>query len=341
VKESAYRIYSRQGRVEEMPPVIIRAARPLEPLYEELGFLALVLALGIPLAVALAAGGGYTLARRALAPVDRMAGQAKRITADELGERLPVENPEDELGRLAATFNRMFARLEHSFEQLRRFTADASHELRTPLTVIRSVGEVGLEERRGEEQYREIIGSMLEEADRLARLVDSLLCLSRADGGQVRLHLETTDLAVLAEDVAQQLSVLAEEKGMAIHLDASVAAVARVDATVVRQALINLVDNAIKYGAPQSEIRVAVAQVSGRVELTVRDTGPGIAAEHHDRIFDRFYRVDKARSRQMGGAGLGLAIVRWAAEAHGGEIVLESETGRGSTFRIILPQGQE
>lgn len=338
VTPAAFRILTRPGRIEGMPPLTIRAARPLKPMIHELRFLALVLILGIPLAAALAAGGGYALARRALSPVDRMAGQAQIITADQLCERLAVENPADELGRLATIFNDMIARLERSFDQLRRFTADASHELRTPLTVIRSVGEVALEQRHGEARYRETIGSMLEEVGRLGRLVDSLLTLSRADGGQVRLHREPADLAALAGEVVQQLKVLAEEKGQTLELDAPAAVPAPVDRVVLSQALSNLVDNAIKYAPPQTGIRIAVRRRGERAELEVSDHGPGIAPEHCARIFDRFYRVDKARARELGGVGLGLAIARWGVEAHGGAIELESEAGRGSTFRISLPE---
>src|SRR5205823_2990825 len=166
-------------------PVVIQVARSEEPIRRELGELLMILGAGLPLAVAIAGMGGYFLARRALAPVSRMLERARTITAERLGERLPVENPGDELGQLAAVFNDAFARLERSFEQLRRFTADASHELRTPLTAMRSVGEVGLRERRDAAAYREIIGSMLEETDRLGRVVEGLLTLSRADGGEV------------------------------------------------------------------------------------------------------------------------------------------------------------
>src|SRR3989449_7112574 len=193
-------------------PVVIQVARSEEPFRRELRELLMIMGAGLPLAVAIAGMGGYFLARRALASVSRMAERARTITAERLGERLPVENPGDELGQLAAVFNNAFARLERSFEQLRRFTADASHELRTPLTAMRSVGEVGLREHRDAAAYREIIGSMLEETDQLGRLVEGLLTLSRADAGNVLLKREGVDLTELARDVAVHLGVLAEEK---------------------------------------------------------------------------------------------------------------------------------
>jgi len=321
-------------------PVVIRVARSEVRLRHELGELLFVMGLGLPMAVGIAGFGGYVLARRALAPVGQMADRARAITAERLGERLPVINPDDELGHLAVVFNDTFARLERSFEQLRRFTSDASHELRTPLTAIRSVGEVGLREHRDEEAYREIIGSMLEEADRLGRLVDSLLMLSRADAGQVKLALERVDLVELAREVTNHLGVLAEEKRQSLSVEAAAPVYATVDRLVLRQAVINLVDNAIKYSPKGGCVRVIVQDQPHGPILEVRDTGPGIGKEHRERIFDRFYRVDKARSRELGGTGLGLAIARWAVEAHGGCIDLESEEGKSSTFRIALSSTQ-
>ncbi|MGE0826124.1 MAG: sensor histidine kinase [Candidatus Binatia bacterium] len=321
-------------------PAVIRVVRSEKRLHHELSELLLVLGLGFPVAVGIAGFGGYVLARRALVPVSRMADRARIITADRLGERLPVVNPDDELGSLATVFNNTFARLERSFEQLRRFTSDASHELRTPLTAIRSVGEVGLREHRDEAAYREIIGSMLEEADRLGRLVDSLLTLSRADAGQVKLTLESVDLAELARDVVNHLGVLAEEKRQPLSIEAAGSVPIIADRLVLRQAIVNLVDNAIKYSPEGGRVRVVAQDQPSSPILEVSDTGPGITTEHRERIFDRFYRVDKARSRELGGTGLGLAIARWAVEAHGGRIELESEEGKGSLFRIRLPSTQ-
>lgn len=297
-----------------------------------------IMLFGIPAAVALAVIGGYLLAGRVLAPVSAITGKASEITAERLSERLPVETPDDEFGRLATVFNETFARLEDAFERMRRFTADASHELRTPLTAIKSVGEVGLQEGGDAAACREVIGSMLEEADRLARLVDSLLTLSRADSGMMPLEREPTDLTALAADVIDCLGVLAEEKEQSLILDAGEPVTAEIDRTTLRQALINLVDNAIKFTPRKGHIRVAVKLATAEeAVIEVSDDGPGIAKEHQARIFDRFYRVDKGRSREMGGAGLGLAITRWAVEVNNGRIMLESEEGRGSTFRIVLP----
>lgn len=318
-------------------PVILRVSHAGDATRDTLRRLLAVQGLVLPLAVGAAALGGWFLARRALAPVEAMGTHARVVAAEHLHERLPVENPDDELGRLALTLNEMLARLEASFDELRRFTADASHELRTPLTAIRSVGEVGLRGDRGGDEYREIIGSMLEEADRLTQLLDSLLTLTRGDGGRLRIDRRPTDVVRMAEEVAALLGALADEKGQVVSVAAEGPVEALLDPIVFREALVNLVDNAIKYSPEKARIQLVVARRAREVTCEVRDEGPGIAAVHCERIFDRFYRIDKARSRDMGGSGLGLAIARQAVQAHGGALQLESREGEGSVFRISLP----
>ena len=318
--------------------VVIRVARSLAPLREELRTLLFVLLVGLALGVGLAGAAGSFLAWRALLPVAAMADRARRITADHLAERLPVQNDKDELGRLATVFNQTLERLESSFDRLRRFTADASHELRTPLTAIRAVGEVALRESRSSDECRAVIASMLEEADRLTRLVDDLLSLSRADAGEARLVRQDVDLAELAREVANHLAVLAEEKRMTLDVSTPHAVIISADRAVLRRAVVNLLDNAIQYSPTGSAVHIEVRSRGESAVLEVTDQGPGIPAEHHARIFDRFYRVDRARARQSGGTGLGLAIARWAVAAHGGSIDLASTPGQGCTFRILLPR---
>ncbi len=318
-------------------PDHVVAASPEERVEQQLGEILVVLVLGLPVIVVLAGVGGYVLARRALAPIDHLAAESRRITADRLHERLSVPNAHDEIGRLAAVINDTFARLESSFGQLRRFTADASHELRTPLSVIRGIGELGLRETRTPAEYKEAMGSMLEEVDRLTRLIDTLLQLSRGDAGTVRLSRDVVDLGDLARDVASSLSLLAEERRQ--RLDVASTANVRVlaDRLVLRDAVTNLVDNAIKYSPEASTITIHVDGGPEQATMTVADEGAGIPPEHRDRIFDRFYRIDEGRAREMGGTGLGLAIAKWAVEANGGQIVLEP-TSKGSVFRISLPR---
>jgi heavy metal sensor kinase len=319
-------------------PVLLRVAHSERVLWQEMEEFVSVLLLALPLALVLAGLGGYALARKALAPVDVMAHKAERISAERLSERLPIENPDDELGQMAGAFNATFARLEEAFEQLRRFTADASHELRTPLTAIRSVGEVGLQAQRSATEYRDVIGSMLEETDRLTRLVDSLLTLSRADAGRIQLARTEVPVVDLVNEASALVDVLAEEKQQRISVRGEPTLVVSGDRLILRQALVNLIDNAIKYSPTGAEIVVQVhAGVDGQAIVEVIDQGPGVSLKHQSRIFDRFYRVDTARSREWGGAGLGLAIARWAVEAHGGQITLESAEGKGSTFRVSLP----
>ena len=337
------RILSRRGeiRADEGPApraesVVIQVGRSEAPMRQELGQLLLILVLGLPLGVAAAGLGGYALARRALLPIERMTERARVTTAERLNERLPVHNPDDELGRLATVFNETLGRLEASFEQMRRFTSDVSHELRTPLTAIRSVGEVGLGGHRDEAAYRGIIGSMLEEVDRLSSLIDRLLTLSRTETGEARLSLASIDLAALGDEVAAHLGVLAEEKRQAIVVEPLASAHAWADRHALRQALINLVDNAIKFSPPGGRVRMRVTDTHDAAIIEVIDSGRGIDAADRRRIFDRFYRASNGAGQP--GAGLGLSIAKGAVEATGGRLTLEASGPGGSTFRIALPR---
>jgi len=318
--------------------LVVQVARPVTPIQEDIRHFLYLLLLGLPFCIVLSGLGGYVLARRALAPMDRMAEQARLITASRMSDRLPVDNPNDELGRLSTVFNETLMRLQTSFDQMRRFTSDASHELRTPLTAIRSVGEVGLREKRNETQYREIIGSMLEEVDSLSRLVDRLLLLSRSETGDDMLSRVSVDLGALIEEVVAQLEVLAEEKRQSIVIEgASNVPQWMGDRLVLRQALINLIDNAIKYTPEGGRIVVRAGHDENNAVIDVIDNGPGIPEELKGRVFDRFFRVDSSRSRGYGGTGLGLAIARSSVEVQGGKLSLESSNGGGSVFRITLP----
>jgi heavy metal sensor kinase len=296
-----------------------------------------VLAFGLPLAGVLSATGGYFIAHRSLSPISQIAARARQITADSLGGRLPVPNPHDELGRLAIVFNATLARLENSFAELRRFTADASHELRTPLTALRAVGEAALRSDAGDpKNLREALSSMLEETRRLSDLVDALLLLARADTDVIAVSLKRVNLAELLSEVRETLLVLAEEKNQRIEIIAE-QLIIPADRELFRLALLNLGHNAIRYSAEGLLIRLRVRQQEENAVVEVIDQGPGIAPQHQQKIFERFYRVDKARSRTSGGAGLGLSIARWAIQRQGGDIELESDVGRGSLFRIVMP----
>lgn len=289
--------------------------------------------------VVLSAGalGGWFVTGLFLGPLSRLAGLARGIGPEWLRERLDIPDSSAEVDQVRDAFNGTLARLESSFEHLRRFTADASHELRTPLTTLKTVGEVGLRNGKGVQDYKETIETMLEEVDRLARVSEDLLALARAESGQSQLSRERVDLASIASEVAENLSVLAEDRGQEVETFLEEGAWVRGDRRALRRAVMNLLDNAIKYSPAGSTITVRTAKEGPWTHLSVSDEGPGIATEHQSRIFERFYRIDPSRSRDVPGSGLGLALVKWTAEAHGGRVTFESAPGKGSTFRLVLP----
>jgi heavy metal sensor kinase len=319
------------------PGLLLTVAVDEGPLRNTLRTLSVILSLGLLVALALATFGGFVMAGRLLRPVAAISEKAAKISAESLAARLPVENPGDEFGRLAGVMNGMLARLEDAFERLKRFTADASHELRTPLTVIRSVGEVALQEDLDAAAYRDRIGSMLEGVSRLTRLIENLLTLTRADSGHAALGRTETDVTRLVERAVEDMRALAEEKGQKLVLSLKESAVLRIDEATVRLALVNLLDNAIKYTPPSGTVTVGSRVRGSEFLIEVTDTGPGIPPEHRELIFDRFYRVEKDRTSQTGGAGLGLSIAKWAAEVNGGRIELEIREGPGSTFALGFP----
>lgn len=322
-------------------PVVLQVARSEAGMRRTIRDLIITLLLSLPVAVAAAGVGGYSLARRTLGPVDDIVARARSITADRLNERLSIDNPQDELGRLALVINQMLARLQASFDQMRRFTADVSHELRTPLMAMRSVGEVALRERHDAASYRATIGSMLEEADRLSYLVDRLLMLSRAEAGMMKPTLDVVDLPSLAEDVVSHLEVLAEEKHQSIAVERAGVGRGVGNRVVLRQALINLVANAITYTPQGGRIRIKIVDQPQGTAVDVTDSGPGVAPEAATRIFNRFDRGSPSADAEAGGSGLGLAIAKWAVEVSGGRLSFESAAGGGSTFRIALPAAED
>jgi len=331
------RILSRRGEIAGSP-VVIQVGRSEQALRQQIRTVALILLLGLPVGVATAGLGGYMLARRALTPIERMTERAETITAERLSDRLPVSNPDNEMGRLATVFNATLARLEESFEQMRRFTADVSHELRTPLTAIRSVGEVGLRGRRDEAAYRAIIGSMLEEVDRLAGLVDRLLTLSRAETGVATRSIEPIALKDLADAIVADLAVLAEEKSQQLVIEAHGSPRGVGDRLMLRQALINLVDNAIKFAPAGTAVVIRIVESASHAVIDVVDRGPGIPVAAREHIFDRFFRASSAPA-DVAGTGLGLSIAKSAVETSGGTLTLEHSDQQGTTFRITLPRG--
>lgn len=322
--------------VGERPGATLQVALPWEANEEFLRALRffLLLAGGAGLLAALA--GGFFIARLSLKPVAAITRAATSISHQDLSQRLQLTGPQDELYHLTQAFNNMLDRLEKAFDEQRRFVADASHELRTPLAALR--GYAGLLARWGQEDplvRREAISAIEREADFLARLVDRLLLLARSDSGLLQPTAEPLSLDELLAEVAADARILSS------GLDFQVGPLERVqmkgDPIYLRELIFVLLDNAFKYTAPGGLVRLALVRKHDRALITISDTGAGIPAEEIPRIFDRFYRVDKARSRQKGGSGLGLAIARWIVESHGGTIEVESRVGAGTTFTVKLP----
>jgi signal transduction histidine kinase len=286
---------------------------------------------------------GYLLVGRTLRPVNQIVDEVEAITdGRSLHRRLAEPGSKDELGRLSRTLNAMLARLERSFHLLRRFTADASHELKTPLTVLRSGIERSITHPETPADIMAMLEETLFEVNRMAELVDSLLTLARADEGRAPLHLDELDLRDLLSEVAETAGILGEQAGVEVEVKVpSEEVLMRVDRGRVRQLFMNLLTNAVKYTAPGGNVWIDVVRDDGRVIITVRDAGIGIAPGDLPHIFDRFWRADPARSRTgtRPGVGLGLAICKWVAEAHGGSIEAQSRAGRGTTFTVSLPVG--
>jgi two-component system OmpR family sensor kinase len=306
---------------------------------EELGRVRRAFYVAVPFALLLASLGGYFLARKSLAPVVEMGERAAHINAESLGERLPVGNERSELGRLARTFNELLARLDVSFEQQRRFMADASHELRTPVAIVCGESEVALSQAaRSPEEYRESLAILHEEGRRLTRVVEDLFTLARADAGQYSLAPVTFYLDETAAECVRAVRSLAARRGVGLASEHGGEAPMRGDEGLVRRMILNLLDNAIKYTPSGGEVLVELAREDSFYKIRISDTGAGVPEDARPHIFERFYRADKARSRNGGGgAGLGLSIVAWIAEAHGGRVTLERTDKSGSTFRITLP----
>jgi heavy metal sensor kinase len=317
---------------------VVQEGLSLDDVHQTLAAFRWTLALALPVTLALASVGGLFLASRALHPVDQITRAAQSISAHDLSQRLNLNLPDDELGRLARTFDAMIARLDEAFHRQRRFTADASHELRTPLTIIKGDLSLALARPRDAGYYRRVLAEMDEEVDGMGRLVERLLALARADAEGTSLQRQTTDLSALLADLVEQTRPLAEARALDLVAQIAPDLTATVDPDAVTQVVLNLLDNALKYTA-SGRVRLSAhpSRSGDKVQIAVSDSGPGIPAEHLPHIFDRFYRVDRARSREFGGAGLGLAIARDLVVAHGGEITVHSVPGEGSTFTVHLP----
>ncbi len=303
----------------------------------------IVLGIAIPLALLLGSFGGLLLANQALSPVDRITCAAEQIAKGDLTERVPMpanaSTKLDEIGRLAATFNHMISRLQAAFERQKQFTSDASHELRTPLAVMRGDMEIALRRERSPEEYQRVLGSNLEEIVRLTRLIEDLLMLARADSGRVELRCEPVDLNKLCQQMADYITPLAQQRDQTLSYDSPNAEITvNADLQRIKQMLLNLLDNAIKYTPPGGSVTLGLKTENNQAVVTVADTGRGIPAEDLPHIFERFFRRSaKTSDRTAAGFGLGLSIVKWIVDSHDGQIEINSQQGAGTTFIVKLP----
>jgi len=316
---------------------ILRVGTSMKPEEDALRGLLVVLLLTLPAALLVSVAGGWFLAGRALRPVEAITRAAQRIAAGDLTQRLTVAPTSDEIGRLAATFNDMIARLDASFRQVRQFTSDASHELRTPLTVMKGETDLALRRPRSAEDYQTVLESNLEEIDRMTCIVDELLFLSRADLGEVKLEALPVRLDQVVEDVQRQAAVLGQERDVQVIISGLEPATVTGDELRLRELLLNLVDNAVKYSHPSGKVELTLRCEGGKAKISVTDQGIGLSPEERARLFDRFYRSDRARAHAPKGTGLGLSISKWIAETHKGTIEVQSAPGQGSTFTLTLP----
>ncbi len=319
--------------------LFFQAAIDLERVDGPLRELRSLLLLYSPATLVFVAVCGWFLAGRALAPVNNITRAMRKVNAENLNRRLPVGKSRDEISRLAETFNAMLANLEESFRKIRQFSGDASHELRTPLTILKGETEVALRWAKHPDEFRKMLESSMEEIDRMGRIIEDLLTLAKSEAGARSLVIRPFSLSDLLQGIYLQANTLGEAKKIKafLHLDVTEEIRLMGDELRLRQLFLNLVANAVNYTPEGGAIEISLAMVDGEARVTVSDTGIGISAEHLPHIFDRFYRVDKARNREDGGTGLGLAIVKSLAEAHGGRVEVSSVPDEGTTFTVFLP----
>ena len=319
----------------------IHAAVPTEPFDQALDHFRLIEKEALPLLVLLASLLGYWLSGWSLAPVKRIIETTESIGAQNLSRRLEVPKARDELRRLTQTLNAMLHRIEASFNKITQFTADASHDLRTPVAVMRTTAEIALRRPRTIAEYRNALSKILATSVETSELLENLLTLARADAGALGMDMHRVDLGAHVRKAQERAALLSAEKNVDVTLEAPANPVwVTADAIAIDRLLLILLDNAVKYSPPGGRCEIALSQDQSEARISVRDSGIGIAQDDLKSIFDRFYRADRARSKNTGGAGLGLAIARWITELHGGMIAVESTPGAGSVFRVSLPAGQ-
>jgi len=338
IERHTLRFYSRRIVVNGKQ-YTVQVAAPMNEAFEALDWFRRMLLFAAPLLLVAASAGGYWLSTRALAPVDEISRATQRIGIKNLTERLQVTPTGDQLQRLSETLNAMLSRLEDSVRRMTQFTADASHELRAPVSLIRTTAEVAVQKRdRPAGEYLEALDEILQESERTSQVVDSLMLLARADSGKENLECVPVDACAVVKEAAEQGERLARTHGLKFEATVPDGLVSiQADADALRRALLILLDNAVKYTPQGGSVRIALRATDGFAVILVSDTGIGIASQDLAHIFDRFWRADKARSREQGGTGLGLSILKWIVDIHGGSIGVESEPGKGSIFHLRVP----
>jgi heavy metal sensor kinase len=317
-------------------PVVIIVGQTTTEITDVLHTFVYVIVIAMVAIIILAGIGGLFLAERALKPVQQITKTAQNIEGSDLSQRIDVKT-DDELGRLASTLNEMIGRLEESFNRQRQFTADASHELRTPLAIMQAEATLALSKERSPDDYRKSLETISQESDYMSSVIGKLLFLARSDAGKEQLSFEDVELKGLITGLASNIEALAQDKGIKFVVDAKEELTVNGDKVKLRQLFINILENAVRYTPIAGQISVSLVQKDANAVVAIADTGIGIPPEHLPHIFERFYRVDKARARADGGVGLGLAIAKIIAESHKGKIEVESELGKGTTFTISLP----
>jgi signal transduction histidine kinase len=314
----------------------VRVGRSLQPLIKTLGNLKLIILISTPLYILFASLGGWFLAQRALRPIDYITKTAREIRKGNLTQRLMLPRTEDEVGRLATTFDEMLDKLESSISKEKRFASDASHELRTPVSIISAQVEQTLSgNKRSERDYRQALKKILMESKKMSYIISQLLMFYRGDEGKYELNFEILDLNMIVEEVANEFKGIASDNGIEINFEVKEKVKIRADQTLITRLLINLIDNAIRYSKKDGKVNIVVFREKDFANIIVEDNGIGISKKDIPYIFDRFYRSDRSRTGQ--GTGLGLSIVKWIVDMHKGEIKVESEINRGSRFIVKLP----
>jgi len=318
-------------------PFIIQVAYSETATETVLGHLLSIFGVLMPVVLFVAFAGGWIMAGMVLRPIGQITRLADRISAKNLSERIPQRDVPDELGQLITTINRMIARLESSFSQIREFSLSVAHELRTPLTILKGESELALARALTREETERLVTTYLEETVRMSRIVDDLLTLAKADAGQIKIQKEAVELSRLLRDIHEDAVILSSDKPLSVELRRNDQVTVLGDEARLRQLFRVLLSNAVQYTDPGGSVSISSRRTGGEVHIDIEDTGIGIPQDALDKVFQRFYRVDEARTRVKGGSGLGLSIAQWIANAHSGSVSVRSAVGKGSCFTVTLP----